>query len=240
MKIAELNLDRPEDNLAADEFLLDLAESGHLDQDLIRFWHSEQYFVVLGYSNRIGEEVREANCRDRGIPVLRRCTGGGTVLQGPGCLNYSLVMRIPESGPLTGIKETNQFLMNSLHAALQPALNHPIRVAGHTDLALGQRKFSGNAQRRRSRWVLFHGTFLLDMDLQLMETCLPLPRQQPAYREGRSHPDFLTNLPLAEDVVRSQLLHYFQVKETMLIQSTGHLCELVSNKYAQPNWIRRF
>ena len=69
----------PEENLACDEVLLDLCERGGGDE-LLRFWALPQYFVVVGYANKASTEVDLPLCRQLGIPVLRRCTGGGTVL----------------------------------------------------------------------------------------------------------------------------------------------------------------
>src|SRR5204863_6569004 len=112
----------------------------------------------------------------------RRCSGGGAVLQGPGCLNYSLVLRLDSHPALHTVTGTNRFVMERNRAALESFLirgtppqealfsksdignwKSEIAVRGHTDLALGDHKFSGNAQRRRRRAVLFHGTFLLNL-----------------------------------------------------------------------------
>ena len=59
---------------------------------------------------------------------------------------------------------------------------------------MDRRKFSGNAQRRRRRFLLFHGTFLLDFPIPLVEELLPYPPKAPPYRRRRRHGAFLTNL----------------------------------------------
>ena len=89
MKGCDLTLPTPEENLACDEVLLDICEAGRLE-GVLRFWEPAQHFVVLGYANRAAREANLEFCRSAGIRVLRRCSGGGAVLQGPGCLNYSL------------------------------------------------------------------------------------------------------------------------------------------------------
>src|SRR6185369_10225818 len=109
MKLLDATLPTPAENLACDEALLDLCEEAGVE--VLRFWESRQPFVVVGYGNRIEREVNVEECRRRSIPILRRCTGGGTVVQGPGCLNYSLTLRIPEGGPLTTVTGTNKFVM---------------------------------------------------------------------------------------------------------------------------------
>src|ERR1041384_1929474 len=93
MKLLDLTLPTPEENLACDEALLDLCETDG-DDGILRFWEARQHFIVLGYSNKAGTEANLPRARQYSVPVLRRCTGGGAVLQGPGCLNYSLILRI--------------------------------------------------------------------------------------------------------------------------------------------------
>src|SRR5689334_4783234 len=93
MKLLDLTLPTPEENLACDEALLDRCDEG-VGPAVLRFWQPQQYFVVVGYSNRVEREVNQEVCQARGIPILRRCSGGGAVLQGAGCLNYSLILRI--------------------------------------------------------------------------------------------------------------------------------------------------
>src|SRR6266566_3649960 len=151
MKYCDLTLAPPAENLACDEALLQLAEEDGKMGEVLRVWEPMQYFVVVGYANRVGTEVNLPFCQRHTIPVLRRCTGGGTVLQGPGCLNYSLILPIAGSGPLRSIPATNDFILKRHQSALAALLRAPVEIRGHTDLAIGGLKFSGNAQRRKKR-----------------------------------------------------------------------------------------
>src|SRR5438067_10209934 len=110
MKYLDLTLPTPEANLACDEALLDWCDAGG-SEDLLRFWESPVPFVVVGYANHVALEAHVSICRARSIPLLRRCTGGGTVVQGAGCLNYSLVLHVDETGPLSTIPGTNRSVM---------------------------------------------------------------------------------------------------------------------------------
>src|ERR1044071_9785969 len=168
-----LMLGRRGENLACDEVLLQMAEESPETGEVLRVWEPVQYFVVIGYANRAASEVNLEYCETNTIPVLRRCTGGGAVLQGPGCLNYSLILPINAS-----IHNTNASIMQR-HAHALGA-----EVRGHSDLTRGDRKFSGNAQRRKRRYLLFHGSFLLDLDIALVERLLPMPSRQPDYRHN--------------------------------------------------------
>src|SRR5688572_18481289 len=102
MKCLDLTLSSPAENLACDEALLDFCEAGAAP-GIVRCWGPPEYFVVVGYANQVAIEVNLPACRDAGVPILRRWTGGGTVLQGPGCLNYSLILQIAQHEALQSI-----------------------------------------------------------------------------------------------------------------------------------------
>jgi lipoate-protein ligase A len=218
--------------------LLDACEEA--GGEVLRFWEPTDYFVVVGYANRVAREVNVAACASRSVPVFRRCSGGGTVLQGPGCLNYSVILKITEAGPLAGISGTNSFVLGKIQAALAPLLKNPPVLRGSSDLCLGALKFSGNAQRRKRTHLLFHGTLLLDFDLRLISELLPMPSKQPDYRGSREHADFLTNLPLAVPVLKKELLRVWDAGMPFQPPPTEHIRRLVAEKYSQTAWNLRF
>jgi lipoate-protein ligase A len=242
MELLDLTLPSPAENLACDEVLLDWCEAG-TGGEILRFWEPREHIVVVGYANKVATEVNVAACEARGIPVLRRCSGGGTVVQGPGCLNYTLVLRITADGPLHNIGVANQFIMRQNRAAIESAIRNPqsaIAVRGHTDLAIGERKFSGNSQRRRKRFLLFHGTFLLSFDLALVGKLLPMPSKQPDYRESRAHTDFLTNLNVSADKVKVALRHAWKAEERLENPPLEKITALAREKYATREWNLKF
>lgn len=239
MNLCDLTLGTPEENLACDEVLLDLCEAGGNDE-LLRLWALPQYFVVLGYANQAEREVNLAYCRQLTIPVLRRCTGGGTVLQGPGVLNYSLILRADDSGPCHSIPATNKFVLERHRDALAALMMAPVEWQGQTDLAVGGLKFAGNAQRRRRRFLLFHGSFLLHLDLGLLEKLLPLPSRQPAYRINRSHSDFLINLNVPDQAIRAALSKAWNATEPLAPLPFDQITFLAREKYGLDEWNFKF
>jgi lipoate-protein ligase A len=232
-------LPTPAANLACDEALLDLCEAG-LEAEIFRFWEPRQTFVVLGYANHAAREVNLPSCQAHNVPVFRRCSGGGTVLQGPGCLNYSLILRIPETGPLSTITGANNHIMQCNQTALAPLVKADIHIQGHTDLSIHNQKFSGNAQRRRRKFLLFHGTFLLDFDLLQIEKFLLMPSKQPTYRKNRPHHEFLTNLNLSPDAVKHALQTQWHATEPMRDLPLEKIEELARTKYLTDEWNFKF
>ncbi len=239
MKYLDLTLPDPEANLACDEALLDGCDEGE-NGDVLRFWEAPRPFVVVGYANPVAKEANLAVCQDRKIPLLRRCSGGGTVVQGPGCLNYSLILRSDQEPALATIPATNRFVMEKHRQIFQNLLQAEVRVRGHTDLAVGERKFSGNAQRRKRRAVLFHGTVLLGFDLSLVEELLPMPSKQPLYRANRSHTAFLINLEIPADRVKTALREAWQAAEPLESWPSRSTARLVQEKYSTAEWNLRF
>ncbi|BCA56415.1 lipoate--protein ligase A [Nitrospira sp. KM1] len=191
-RLLDLTLPSPVENLAVDEALLDEMEErgGH---PLLRFWESDRCFVVLGRSSRTTDEVNVSECERDGIPIFRRISGGGTVLQGPGCLSYAFVARRDLHPSLGDIRATNRFILDRIASALR-RWEPEIAFCGISDLAAGGMKISGNAQRRTKRALLFHGTILHGMRADLIARYLKHPAQQPDYRANRPHEAFLRTI----------------------------------------------
>jgi lipoate-protein ligase A len=250
MKLFNFSFPSPEENLAADEALLDWCEESN-GEEILRFWESPAYFAVVGYANKIAVEVNVANCEAKKIPILRRCSGGGTVLQGRGCLNYALILRIEENSPLTGITNANKFIMERNRSAIQslfPAFEiqpsvynfSTISIRGCTDLAIGDSKFSGNSQRRHKNFLLFHGTFLLDFNLALIEYFLKMPSKQPDYRQSRNHMAFLMNLALSADDVKNELQKIWKANSILENPPLEKISKLAREKYSSRDWNWKF
>jgi lipoate-protein ligase A len=234
IKYLDLTLPSPAENLALDEALLDGCDAG--GNEVLRFWESPQPFVVVGFGRKVAEDVNVENCRADGIPILRRCSGGGSVVQGPGCQNYALVLSVDRAPELQDVSAANQFIMERQRAALARLTGLAVRVEGHTDLAVAGRKFSGNAQRRKRHALLFHGTLLLDFDLALVERCLFLPPAQPAYRQQRGHGEFLMRLATDLHSLHAALKGIWASHISADRVPLAETAELVRAKYSRREW----
>ncbi len=234
MQLHDLSLPTPAENLAGDEAFLNDCENSNGAS--LRFWESPMTFVVVGYGNEIAREVNLAACAADGVPVLRRCSGGGTVLQGPGCLNYSLVLNIASDAALATVSGANGYILHRTSAALAGLLGEPVERCGDTDLVWRGRKFSGNAQRRRRTHLLFHGTLLLDFDLTLVEKYLQPPSRQPDYRQGRPHGEFIANLPLTAAQVKRALAATWHACSAPGAWPAAQMQLLMNERYGVAAW----
>ncbi|MCA9152002.1 MAG: hypothetical protein KDA92_22015, partial [Planctomycetales bacterium] len=86
MLYLELTLPTAEENLALDEALLEEVCAGEQEHDVLRIWESPAPAVIVGRASRLSLEVNLPHCAANRIPVLRRCSGGASVVLGAGCL----------------------------------------------------------------------------------------------------------------------------------------------------------
>ena len=176
------------ENLAIDDAAARSASATGLRR--LRFWWGGPPAVVMGSSEQLDQVVDAEACARLGVAVLKRSTGGGSVLQTGGVLNYSLITPAPaildlKAGFRPGI---------NLICAILAAFGVVGRPEGTSDVAVGDRKISGNAQARRWKALLVHGTLLVDFDHGLAEAVLKHPPREPVYRRRRPHRDFLVTL----------------------------------------------
>lgn len=233
----------PAEWLAWEEALLedvDTTPTPEPTPELLWFWESQNPFVVVGYGQKAEIEADVTVCESEGIPILRRCSGGGTVVQGPGCLNYGILLGIASEGPTSTITGTNQWVMERQREAFAGLLAEPVVVRGHTDLAIrrGDRelKFSGNAQRRKRRALLFHGTLLRDADLGALSRWLRMPSWAPEYRQGRPHQDFVTNTGLGRPAIEAAVAGAWGARASGRRPDPTTFARLMARRYADPAW----
>lgn len=166
------NADGPA-NMARDEAMLDLVASGS-GRAAFRTYGWTQATLSLGYFQSIREV--EADARWRGVPLVRRPTGGGALLHDIE-ITYALV--IPRSHP---VATRSKDLYRCIHEAIAGTITRTGPLARRRgegtsgngpkpflcfsdrdpeDVVVGSVKVVGSAQRRRSGAVLQHGSLLL-------------------------------------------------------------------------------
>ena len=231
----ELALSTDVENIAFDEAIL-AAVDADPSMACLRIWEPTDYFVVLGRSNRAETEVDLEFCKAEGIPILRRASGGGTVLLGPGCLCYTLALPLTETHRALGIARVTTDLMERLALGLSTVLSN-ISVRGTSDLVWEGRKFSGNAQRWLRKSFVHHGTLLYDFDLSKLARCLAFPTRQPEYRQTRPHLEFVTNVSLSKGELRNILLKTWNATTSncpkKLLNETRNIA---TSRYCSTEW----
>lgn len=211
MNLKDISFATPEENILFDDVLFSLAEEGRAGEAL-RFWESQQTFVVLGRISKIEENLFVGEVRKDKIPVLRRSSGGGVVLQGKGCLNYSLIFSKELNPQVRILHKSYEFILGKIIQSLK-ALGVEAVFKSVSDMAVKvndeEKKFSGNAQRRGKNFILHHGTILYDFPLENIEKYLKIPVDVPDYRRERAHRKFLANIGILPEKLKKALSKTF-------------------------------
>jgi lipoate---protein ligase len=235
LKRMNLTLSTPAENLALDEALLDEAEAAGSGREVLRLWESQQTLVVVGRGSHIAHEVDLDACRRDGVPVLRRGSGGAAIVSGPGCLMYSVILSHASHPELRSIDEAHALVLGTLASGLGQ-FSPGIARRGVSDLAIGERKFSGNSLRVKRTHLLYHGTLLYDFPLDVVSRYLIEPPRQPEYRLRRPHASFVTNLPASGEELRRAVIEAWGAEAERQIWPEQRVAELVAEKYSQDAW----
>lgn len=183
--------------------------------------------IVMGISGKAEELIDKDKLSRTPIPVIKRFSGGGTVVVDHETLFISFLCQ----------KELHDFapypepIMRWTEGIYREALNLPDFHLRENDYVIGARKCGGNAQYlRKERW-LHHTTFLWNYNKGLMDLLLH-PKKTPKYREQRAHEAFLTclseHLPHKGDcieAIKKTLSNYYPVHEISLDEASSVLKE---------------
>ncbi len=224
------------ENLALDEALLMQAET--TGAALLRLWEWPTFAVVLGAGGKRLDDVDTECCDADGVPVTRRGSGGGTVLLGPGCLLYSVVLPFQLHPALADVKASYTFVLQRIVDALRSHVPE-LTLQGGSDLTIGNQKISGNAQQRKRTHLLQHGTLLHGFDLPSITRYLRQPERQPDYRRQRGHDDFVTNLPLDAMTIKAAIRAAWNADEELVELPRETVQRLIDEKYGRADWTAR-
>ncbi|CUI17799.1 putative lipoate-protein ligase A [Candidatus Protochlamydia naegleriophila] len=142
--------------------------------------------IVMGISGKIAELVDRDKLQEAPLPVIRRFSGGGTVVVDENTLFITFICNaatLPIAPyPLPIMRWTQELYEPVFHP-------HSFQLR-ENDYVIGHKKFGGNAQSIvKNRW-LHHSSLLWDYSSAYMDYLL-MPPKMPTYREKRSHADFL-------------------------------------------------
>ena len=185
--IDDLQPGSPAHGVALDDVLLEGVKHG--GRDVLRFW-TNQRGVVIGRSQKLNDEVDLTAARRLGFPVVRRISGGGSVLHYPGNLNVSVI--VSDARRLGTVEEAFERVGLSLARGVN-RLQIESRVEGSA-LFAGAAKISGAAQARRGHAALYHATILVGACPVQMEEILLAMRSGYAPSGVPSRPHEVTTL----------------------------------------------
>jgi lipoate-protein ligase A len=205
-------------------------------------------YISVGVNQDVAREVDEDYCRARGLPVLRREVGGGTVLLDRDQLYFHFVFPrrlAPERAERLFARFIEPVL--DTYAALGIAAVHrPLN-----DVQANGRKLGATAAAEIGAAVVVAGSFLLDFDRETMARSLRVPDERFRDLLRRSLADHMTTMreQLGELPARDRLKALFidRIGAILLVQpladqptptESGAIAAAAS-RHADPAWPHR-
>lgn len=157
------NSNDPFFNHAAEKYLMD-----NFDEEVFMLWINRPS-ILIGKDQNTLSEININYVKENDISVVRRLSGGGTVYNDLGDMNYTFITYRDGVGP----KVENGFERFALPVvnALQ-SLGVNAVFTGRNDITIDGKKFSGNAQYFQKDKLLHHGTLLYDCDMSKLAQAL--------------------------------------------------------------------
>lgn len=153
----------PEDKPRRLSFYLAMEEyiARHLKEPECFFMWQVEPSVIFGRNQLIENEVNLAYCKEHGIQMFRRKSGGGCVYADRSNVMFSYITSA-ENVAFTFSKYMGRVVFMLQRLGLEAAAN------GRNDVMIGDRKVSGNAFYHLPGRCVVHGTMLYDTNMAHM------------------------------------------------------------------------
>ena len=176
-------------HFAVEEALARLVDEGHSPPTLRM--RQVKPAVFVGVFQDTWSEVDVAYCQAHNIQIVRRMNGGGAVYQEMGSFCFSTIFK-------RDLFSQNEAELYRLFAvpAVRTCSDYEIEThfSGRNDLLVGERKIYGSAQFAWYSAFVQSGTFLVNMDFDVMEQTLTPPALKYAGKSTRSIRERVTSL----------------------------------------------
>ena len=154
-------------------------------------WIPDKSYIVLGASNNAKDAVVEETTVRDNIVVLKRRTGGQTVMLTPNNIIISAVITDENV-----MKPKDVFIRFNDHIMGAIAKNHTVQFStrGISDIAMGEKKILGSSMYRGKGKLFYHAVLNFNEPSSTFQKYLKHPSNEPDYRKGRQHHEFITSL----------------------------------------------
>ena len=230
----QTNSNDPFYNQAFEEFVFQTFR----EDDVFFLWQNRPAVVVGSFQN-ICREVHVETLRRLSIPIVRRMSGGGTVYHDLGNVNYTYITR------QEGLVDYDRCLQPVIDALND--IGVPARKNRTCDIAIGDRKISGSAQRAAGGRILHHGTLLFQSDLAVLDKITTHHKNDCFQSKGTvSAICSVTNIadhlavPMTLEEFRTRLLDRMvppgSPRLTLTPEQEAEVCRLRDEKYRSWAW----
>ena len=196
--------------------------------------------VIFGRNQVWEAEVDTAYCREHGVEMYRRKSGGGCVYSDRGNIMLSYIT------PGGNIAFTFDKFLSQLSLALR-RLGLDARRSGRNDVMVGERKVSGNAFYLLPGAGIVHGTLLFDSDFDAMDRAITPSKAKIESKGVASVRQHVTNLkdeleaagrPMSMDAFIGYLTEFFCTEGSVSLDASQmHEVEEIEKGYLDPAFI---
>jgi lipoate---protein ligase len=235
-------------NMTLEQVIL-TARSRNCIPNTLHFLQFSPHCALVGYHQAVELEVEEEFCREHGIQINRRISGGGSIYMDGGQLGWEIFALKDTPGIPKQREDMYRLMCESVVTGLAK-LGIDARYRPLNDIEVGGRKISGTGGAEMGNSLLYHGTLLTDFDVDTMIACLKLPLKKLEDKQIRSFRERVTCLrevlgrvpPMAE--IKKAMENGFT--ETLGVELTpGGLTEYEERlmagelpKFQSEEWIR--
>ncbi len=182
--------------------------------------------VILGRHQNAWEETNFDYIKDNSIQVVRRISGGGTVYQDFGNLNFSYITKY-ERWKFNNYKLFTTPIINALLD-----LNIKAELNNRNAIFVGNKKISGNAQFTRKISMISHGTLLFNSDLECLTRVLKVKKKNIKSRAIKSIPSPVANI---SDFLKSKM-SITEFKQHLINRLFSYTKQIPVFKFSKTEW----
>ncbi|HZJ85321.1 MAG TPA: lipoate--protein ligase [Syntrophomonadaceae bacterium] len=163
-------------NMAIDKVIIE-SLSEEKAPNTFRFLQFRPHCALVGYHQSVDLEIEEEYCRQNGIDINRRITGGGGIYLDESQLGWEIFALKNSPGIPKKTEDLYSLMCESAITGLRK-LGITAKFRPQNDIEVEGRKISGTGGTEFGQALLYHGSLLIDFDVDTMVACLKLPVQK--------------------------------------------------------------
>jgi len=152
----------PEENLKIEECILNL--SFRPFAGILRLWQNKPC-VIIGKFQKEEYEVNIPYAKNKGIPIIRRITGGGTVYHDLGNLNITFCKRRDDFIFSNYFFEEARGITGIISRAIEDLVKEDIEIDKRNAIFLNRKKVLGSSIAITNEKFFYHASLLVNSDL---------------------------------------------------------------------------
>lgn len=147
-------------NVACEEYVLK-----NISQDCFFIWQNSPSLIVGKHQNS-NAEINKKFVAENNIPVIRRISGGGTVFQDLGNINFSFITTVKNEQIINFNYFTQPIILLLEELGITAILN------SRNNIFIGDNKITGTAAHIFKNRVIHHGTLLFSTSVLDLENAI--------------------------------------------------------------------